>query len=129
MGTRLSERELQHALDYCSTFVQPTSPEAHVHLVRCGLPDDVFEVSMAPVDHKEINVVLDTIASVLGTPSDYTSTQVGHVTMAVAQANARRVVHQEYLVHNLEAEELDGFVVKLQRGSLGSSRVARDETP
>ena len=33
MGTRLSERELQRALDYCSMFVQPTSPEARAHVV------------------------------------------------------------------------------------------------
>ena len=129
MGTRLSERELQQALDYCSTFVQPTSPEARVHVVRCGLPNDVFDVSMAPVDPKETKDMLDTTASVLGTPSDDTSTQVGHVRMAVEQANARRVVHQEYLVHNLEAEEINGFVVRLQRGSLGLSRVGRDGTP
>ena len=111
------------------TFVQPASPEARVHVVRYGLPNDVFDASMAPVDHKEINVVLDTIASLLGTPSDDTSAQVGHVRMAVEQANARRVVYQEYLLHNLEAEELDGFVVRRQRGSLGLSRVAREETP
>ena len=84
---------------------------------------------MAPIDHKEINVVLYTTANLLGTPSDDTLAQVGHVRMAVEQANARHVVRQEYFVHNLEAEEISGFVVRLQRGSLGLSRATRDETP
>ncbi|KAF8551969.1 FAD/NAD(P)-binding domain-containing protein [Imleria badia] len=122
MGTRLSERELQNALDFCSKFFLPTSPEQRARALQCGLPDNHFDVSMEPVDPKEIDVTLGRDGANLG-PFDGESTQVHNVRMVMEQANARRVVHREYLVNNLQAEKIDGYVVRLQRGSLGLSRV------
>ncbi|KAG9308768.1 hypothetical protein JVU11DRAFT_11560 [Chiua virens] len=58
MGTRLSERELQNALDFCSKFFEPTDPEQRVRALRNGLPGHLFGMSLAPVDPKELGVVL-----------------------------------------------------------------------
>ncbi|KAG8221340.1 hypothetical protein J3R82DRAFT_1509 [Butyriboletus roseoflavus] len=118
MGTQLSERELQSALDFCSKFFHATSPEQRARALRCGLPDDLFDVSVAPADPKEIEVTLDRAGT-----SVEKSTDIHMVRMVVEQSNARRVVHREHLINNLEAEEIGGFVVRLQRGSLGLSNV------
>ena len=124
MGTRLSERELQNALDFCRNFFHPTSPEQRARALRCGLPENLFDVSVEPVDPKEIDVTLGSSAGTsLGNSSDGQSTEIHPVRMVTEQVNARRVVHREYLVNNLEAEEIDGYGVRLQRGSLGLSRV------
>ena len=77
---------------------------------------------MALVDPKEIDVTLGGANASMGS-FDGKSTQIHQVRMVMEQTNARRLVHQEYLVNNLEAEEIDGLVVRLQRGSLGLSRV------
>ncbi|KAG9311921.1 hypothetical protein JVU11DRAFT_8182 [Chiua virens] len=131
MGTRLSERELQNALDFCSKFFEPTDPEQRARALRSGLPGHLFDVSLAPVDPKELDVVLvgpcneDQKASD-GEGKDRLSlaeTEVRSVRMVMEQANARRVVHREYLVNNLETEEIDGYVVRLREGSLGLSGV------
>ncbi|KAG6381897.1 hypothetical protein JVT61DRAFT_514 [Boletus reticuloceps] len=122
IGKRLSEQELQNALDFCSKFFHPTSPEQRAHALQCGLPDNLFDVSMEPADPKEIDVTLGMTGAGVGL-WDAEPTQVHSVRMVMEQANARRVVHREYLVNNLQAEEIDGYVVRLQRGSLGLSRV------
>ncbi|KAF8448672.1 hypothetical protein L210DRAFT_3522844 [Boletus edulis BED1] len=122
IGRRLSEQELQNALDFCSKFFHPTSPEQRAHALQCGLPDNLFDVSMEPADPKEIDVTLGMTGAGVGL-WDAEPTQVHSVRMVMEQANARRVVHREYLVNNLQAEEIDGYVVRLQRGSLGLSRV------
>lgn len=121
MGTRLSERELQNALDFCSKLFHPTSPEQRAHALRCG-PDNLFDPSMAAVDPKGTDVTLGKAGTSLDS-FDGESTQNHLLKMVTEQANARRLVHREYLVNNLEAEEIDGFVVRLQRGTLGLFRV------
>ena len=122
MGTRLSERELQNALEFCKSFFHPTSPEQRARALQCGLPDNLFDVSVEPVDPKEIDVTLGRAGTSLGS-FDGQSTEIHAARMVTEQVNARRVVHREYLVNNLEAEVIDGHVVRLQRGSLGLSRV------
>lgn len=39
--------------------------------------------------------------------------------MLLDKINARRLIHAEYILHNLEAEVLDGYSVKLEIGNLG----------
>lgn len=39
--------------------------------------------------------------------------------MVLQKINARRVLHAEYAINNLETEPLDGLVVRLKRGNLG----------
>lgn len=126
MGTRLSEQELQNALDFCSKFFLPTSPKQRARALQCGLPEGHFDISMEPVDPKEIDITLSMGGTALGS-FDGESTPVYNVRMVMEQANARRVVHREYLVNNLQAEEIDGYAVRLQRGSLGLSRVGLRE--
>ena len=122
MGTRLSERELQSALDFCSKCFHPTSPQQRARALQSGLPCNIFDVSASPADPKEIDDTLDRAGTALGSFGE-NSTEIDMVRMVVEQSNARRVVHREYLVNNLEAEEISGYVVRLQRGSLGLSNV------
>jgi hypothetical protein len=122
MGTRLSERELQNALDFCRHFFHPTSPEQRARALQCGLPDNLFDVSVEPVDPKEIDITLGSASTSLDS-FDGESTEIHPVRMVTEQVNARRVVHREYLVNNLGAEEINGYGVTLQRGSLGLSKV------
>lgn len=49
--------------------------------------------------------------------------RVVETNMVLNKINARRVVHAEYAINNLESEPLDGFVVRLKRGNLGLSSV------
>lgn len=46
--------------------------------------------------------------------------------MVVNKINARRVVHSEYAINNLETENLNGFVVRLQQGNLGLMKTKSD---
>lgn len=46
-------------------------------------------------------------------------------TMVVNKINARKVVHSEYSLNNLEVEEVNGLVVRLQQGNLGLMRAKK----
>ena len=129
MGMRLSEQELENALDFCSKCFHPTSPEQRTRALECGLSDTFFDVSMEPVDPKEIDISLSKASTDSGS-FDGESTQVHDARMVMEQVNARRVVHREYQVNNLQAEEIDGYVVRLQMGYLGLSRTqGQDKQP
>lgn len=43
--------------------------------------------------------------------------------MVLNKVNARRVIHAEYALNNLEDEALGGYVVRLLKGNLGLSKV------
>ena len=47
------------------------------------------------------------------------SEKVAETKMVLHKINARRVVHSEYGINNLESEPLNGFVVRLEKGRLG----------
>jgi len=42
--------------------------------------------------------------------------------MVLNKINARRIVHPEYAIHNLQLEPLEGYAVKLERGKLGLAK-------
>lgn len=42
--------------------------------------------------------------------------------LVLEKVNARRVIHSEYSINTLESEDLDGLVVRLERGRLGLVR-------
>ena len=44
--------------------------------------------------------------------------------MVLDKVNARRLIHQEYGVNNMETEPLNGYVMRLERGNLGLVKVA-----
>lgn len=117
---KLLEGELQSALDFCSGFFRPTSPEQRAYVVRCGLSGDFFDIAAPLVDPKKID---EALASAKSEPSDDNFARDSDVRLVAQQVNARRVLHGEFTVNNLEAEEINGYVVRLERGSLGLMQV------
>ncbi|KIK61206.1 hypothetical protein GYMLUDRAFT_43286 [Collybiopsis luxurians FD-317 M1] len=139
MGSRLSESELQRSLDFCTNLFNPTSPEEH-ETVRGQLGEDrgrtLMDVTQPVVDPKTLDEVLS-----IGTGT-VKSTRTGNEEegseeleagegyeaseeqskMVLNKINARRLVHPEYAINNLEAEELVGYVVRLEKGRLGLVR-------
>ncbi|KAF9243103.1 hypothetical protein BU15DRAFT_86521 [Melanogaster broomeanus] len=121
IGTRLSDAELQDALDFCSKFFSPISPEQHAWALQYGIPRNLCDVSAPLVDPKDIDDALSCAEehSSLGNPS-----ALNHdARLVMEHVNARRVLHREYAVNNLESEEIGGYVVRLERGSLGLMKV------
>jgi flavine halogenase len=58
-----------------------------------------------------------------GSESSSECERMAEMQMVLQKINARRVVHSEYGINNLESEPVDGFVVRLERGRLGLVRV------
>ncbi|KAF9228379.1 FAD/NAD(P)-binding domain-containing protein [Gyrodon lividus] len=121
VGTRLSEAELQHALDFCSKFFSPTSPEQRACALRYGLPKKVFDVSAPVVDPKDIDAALSHAEE--HSSNDNLSALNHDARVVMEHVNARRVLHREYAINNLEAEEISGYVVRLEQGSLGLMKI------
>jgi hypothetical protein len=140
MGARLSENELQKSLDFCMNLFNPTSPELHERLSRFGgtVRNDLLDVMMPVVDP----TILESALLAVHTSSSTTKyPQSGHdfgsdsdldifsdaetvseTRLVLSKINARRVVHSEFALNNLESEPLDGFVVRLERGRLGLAK-------
>jgi hypothetical protein len=55
--------------------------------------------------------------------SDSDAQKLAETKMVVNKINARRVVHPEYAINNLESEDLNGFAVRLEKGKLGLTKV------
>ncbi|KIJ65857.1 hypothetical protein HYDPIDRAFT_109904 [Hydnomerulius pinastri MD-312] len=122
MGTRLSEGELQNALEFCSKFFNPTSQERRgYYTLKHGLPKELFDITAPLVDPKNMDAALRSAG--INLSEDGGSAQEDEVKLVMEQVNARRVLHREYAVNNLEAEEINGYAVRLERGSLGLVKV------
>ncbi|KAH9940367.1 FAD/NAD(P)-binding domain-containing protein [Epithele typhae] len=185
IGVRLSEDEVQAALDFCVHLFDPTTPEQHEDVLQqlraaCQqtptppaspqpsptqtrksrpAPDadaDVsrlFDVRAPVLDPAQLDRVLRlqlaTIPSLFPTPvvaglatppasptaAPFNPMSIpeqpppppvseADIRMVLDKINARRVIHAEHAdaLHNLEAEELAGFVMRLERGQLGLRR-------
>jgi flavine halogenase len=123
MGSRLSEVELQKSLDFCINLFNPTTPEQH-HRVAQKQGSQLLDVSGPIVDPAILRNAVPsskrcsrTTGKRSGTESDIESQE--ETTMVLNKINARRVIHSEYYVNNLELEALEGKVVILERGRLG----------
>ncbi|KAG1824034.1 hypothetical protein EV424DRAFT_1527459 [Suillus variegatus] len=100
MGSRLSEKELQKAL-----------------------PKDMFDVTAPLMDpHVIESIISKTFDHTNPTGDQDFCGPEEDLKLALDQINSRRVVHREYAINNLEAEDVNGFVVRLQRGHLGLMR-------
>jgi hypothetical protein len=53
-----------------------------------------------------------------------TASESDDVKMALNKINARRVIQPEFAMNNFESEPLNGYVVRLERGRLGLTRVS-----
>ena len=173
MGARLSEDELQHALDFCVHLFDPTTPEQHAHVRAAleglavspqapaahqqdergpareghghGAPVDgtkLLDVRAPVVDPGELAKVFQSVAPVAGDGTAGSQSGKGcgvagvlkgvedaEMRMVLEKVNARRVIHAEHGngLNSLEEEAVDGFVVKLERGSLGLRRAGKSE--
>lgn len=116
MGTRLSEAELQKSLDFCVNLFNPTSPEQHQRVAE-EKGKRYVDVSQPIVDPASLrDVCASTSKSGMGSPL---ANGQNETEMVLNKINARRVVHSEYYINNLELEPLEGMVVILERGQLG----------
>lgn len=126
MGARLSETELQKSLDFCVNLFNPTTPDQHDRLSKRGdIAKELLDVASPVVDptsfenilHVEYYGQFGNSTEDGGNSSDIE--KASETRMVLNKINARRVVHPEYAINNLEQEPLDGYVVKLERGKLG----------
>ncbi|CCM00155.1 uncharacterized protein FIBRA_02183 [Fibroporia radiculosa] len=152
MGARLSEDELQRALDFCVHLFDPTTPEQHEAVrkrlqsldgtlpdvreengpMNVVLPEDravLMDVHAPLVDLAKLEKVLGDHAR-LQNFDDKTDSQRGavasEVKMVLEKVNARRVIHSEHGngLNCLEEEVVEGLVVSLCRGQLGLRKAA-----
>jgi hypothetical protein len=133
MGCRLSESELQRSLDFCINLFNPTSPEEHEivggHLTRLGEGNELMDVTKPVVDPETLKDALKTSAPDCLSEIDGSKDSIANEDceakskMVLDKINARRLVHPEYVINNLEAEELGGYVVRLDKGLLGLVKV------
>ncbi|KAE9409345.1 putative halogenase [Gymnopus androsaceus JB14] len=118
MGSRLSESELQRSLDFCVNLFNPTSPEEHQESSRRAHGCDEASGGSKDIGGRILRV--GCCARDAGS-SDSDSDSMPK--MVLDKINARRLVHSEYVINNLEAEELGGYVVRLEKGRLGLVKV------
>ncbi|KAG1764906.1 hypothetical protein EDD22DRAFT_1042432 [Suillus occidentalis] len=101
MGSQLSEKELQSALEFCGKCFNPTSPEHLAPALKEDLPKYMFDVTAPLMDPHAIESI---------------------ISKTFKNTNQKKSCHREYAINNLEVEDVNGFVVKLQRGHLGLMR-------
>ncbi|TFK44432.1 FAD binding domain-containing protein [Crucibulum laeve] len=127
MGARLSETELQKSLDFCVNLFNPTSLEQQERLSQCrSFGKELLDVAGPVVDPIIFENTLHVEQNRSGSDgsSDSDSEKVFETKMILNKINARRVVHSEYAIHNLESEPIGGYVVRLERGKLGLMRTS-----
>ncbi|KAF8653329.1 hypothetical protein AX16_004029 [Volvariella volvacea WC 439] len=144
VGARLSETELQKSLDFCINLFNPTNPEEHQHLFeQTPLGRELFDVRGPLRDPLLLDATIQNgngqpIASAVylahGHNGNFNLNASGNgdgndggeeddttreAKMILRKINARRLIHAEYALHNMQAESLDGYVVRLEVGNLG----------
>ncbi|KAG2353367.1 hypothetical protein BDR07DRAFT_1556706 [Suillus spraguei] len=123
MGSRLSAEELQNALEFCGKCFNPTSPNSLSAASKEVLPKEVFDASAPLVDPQAIQSIITKTFNHTSPKSDEElSGAEEELKLALDQINGRRVMHPEHNVNNMETEEVNGFVVRLQQGNLGLVR-------
>ena len=131
MGARLSETELQKSLDFCINLFNPTIPDEHervskrspicAELMDVGTPlihPSVLESALSLVTESSSSSKTDD-AEELDSDPDSDEEGLSETRVVLEKINARRVVHAEYSVNNLEIEYLEGLAVVLEQGKLG----------
>lgn len=109
MGARLSEDEVQKSMDFCVNLFNPTSPAQHAEAARTGaIKQELLDVSAPIVEPSMVKKILEESGE-----------NCEDNKMVVDKINARRLMHTEWSGNNVEFEELDGYVVCLERGKLG----------
>lgn len=131
MGARLSETELQKSLDFCINLFTPTIPDEHERVIRSSpicaelmdvgtplLHPSVLESALTLVEPSSPLKTDD--AKELDSDADSDEEEgFAETRVVLEKINARRVVHAEYSINNLEIEYLEGLAVVLEQGKLG----------
>jgi hypothetical protein len=119
MGVRLSEEEIQRSMDFCVKLFAPVYTGDHVmpHNVS-GAIADAEPVNLESVVSEMSALRHRSIAVAVGPDQAVTEE-----TTLEDRTRARAFVASEFEVSNFERESLEGFVVRLVRGSLGLVRV------
>ncbi|KAK0212621.1 FAD binding domain-containing protein [Desarmillaria ectypa] len=121
MGTRLSETELQKSLDFCVNLFNPTTPEQHEKLHQNGkISKELLDVTSPVMHPSSLEKALLQVTPAVEGDNEF---DLQASKLVLDKVNARRVVHAEYGIHNLESENLDGYVVRLKKGSLGLEKI------
>ncbi|KAI0027549.1 hypothetical protein K488DRAFT_81076 [Vararia minispora EC-137] len=124
VGPRLSEEEVQRALDFCSDLFTPTSPEQHAAArARVRRSDALFDIRAPVLTPRALDAAVATLlpaANVSGVAGEE------EVRRVLGKINARRIIHRDFGgMHSLEEETLGsgvGWRVRLERGQLGLVR-------
>ncbi|KAK7045666.1 hypothetical protein VNI00_007499 [Paramarasmius palmivorus] len=128
MGSRLSESELQKSLDFCVNLFNPTSPEQHETLLtNVKIGKELLDVTAPVVNPAALESALHHHSAARHDDSDDSVSVLVEETEAklvLDKVNARRVVHSEYSINNLESEPLGGYYVRLELGNLGLCQTA-----
>lgn len=121
MGARLSENELQKSLDFCVKLFDPTTPEDHQRAsLMNGLSCDLLDVGTPIIDPSILEKTLDGDCFMpYDEDSGSDAEKAVETKMVLHKVNARRVIHSEYAINNMEIENLEGYVVRLERWKLG----------
>jgi len=142
MGKLLSETELQKSLDFCVNLFNPTTPEEHDRVAsKPEISQALLDVAAPLVDpavlEKALHVEHQPPSSQTSappsrairlSPRDRSASEVAETRMVLNKINARRVVHAEYAINNLESEPIAGYVVRLEKGRLGLTRLDASPT-
>jgi hypothetical protein len=125
MGSRLSEKELDSALEFCSKCFNPASPEHLALASKQGLPKDILDVTAPFIDPQVIeSAILKTSKHMDSKANQEFPGSAEDLKLVLDQINGRRVVHREYTINNFEVEDVNGFVVRLRKGCLGLTRTS-----
>ncbi|KAJ7688498.1 hypothetical protein B0H14DRAFT_3669588 [Mycena olivaceomarginata] len=127
MGKLLSQTELQKSLDFCVNLFNPTTPEQHDRVAgKPEISQALLDVAAPLVDPTVLEKPSITLRL---SKRDCSASEVAETRMVLHKINARRVVHAEYAVNNLESEPIAGHVVRLEKGCLGLTRLSVCTTP
>ncbi|KAJ7874822.1 FAD binding domain-containing protein [Mycena olivaceomarginata] len=138
MGKLLSQTELQKSLDFCVNLFNPTTPEQHDRVAgKPEISQSLLDVAAPLVDPTVLEKALHVEHKPSPPPSstlrlskrDRSASEVAETRMVLHKINARRVVHAEYAINNLESEPIAGHVVRLEKGCLGLTRLSVCTTP
>ncbi|KAJ8591313.1 FAD/NAD(P)-binding domain-containing protein [Rhizopogon salebrosus TDB-379] len=125
MGSRLSEKELDSALEFCSKCFNPASPEHLALASKQGLPKDILDVTAPFINPQVIeSAILKTSKHMDSKADQEFPGSAEDLKLVLDQINGRRVVHREYTINNFEVEDVNGFVVRLRKGCLGLTRTS-----
>lgn len=146
LGPRLSESEVQNALDFCVGLFNPVNPgvagKLRKHLE--SLEDDQFlahgvekrallDISAPPLPAKDIKHIsrIPTFLPAVENDSGVDAELEAEVQRVLEAMNARRFIHREHGgLHCLEEEFLGaGYTLRLERGRLGLVKAGAVNSP